>query len=261
MKIKIKIIIIFVSILYFPINSDPDKKIEENNDGKLPNIKIMKVVSNGTKLFLRQNPSLEAKIILNIDDGSYVELLEILNETTITNKATENWTKISYDDKVGWVLKVYLRDLRKASVNTIEDCPVGGLESGDFLEDSFEKTFGKQGDLLPYKNPISGKSIKNIDVFDAYNQKYNGNILLSSFSKRYYTEYIIVFKKRSFKDVFQKFQLCDSRLTTDKDLSVIDKLYFDFLDYDEPYENFRVKFNFLKKGKDTIVTYTWSSYL
>ncbi|TGL11584.1 SH3 domain-containing protein, partial [Leptospira levettii] len=72
-------------------------------------LKAMKVNTDGGKLLLREEPSTSAKIILKIDNGRYVDVLEIKPDSVSINKKTGNWTKIIYDDKVGWAFGAYLR--------------------------------------------------------------------------------------------------------------------------------------------------------
>ncbi|WP_167879900.1 hypothetical protein, partial [Leptospira levettii] len=142
------------------------------------------------------------------------------------------------------------------NINTITDCTKGGISQG--IEQSLEEEFGKIGDYLPHKNPLSNESFKNSEYIDAYNLKFKGNILYSHFAEYGHGEIVVVFKNRSFKEVFQRFQKCDSRFQTDENLSKTNSLYFDFIDRDEPDVYFWQYYFFYKSGSDTIVTYTWT---
>jgi hypothetical protein len=219
-------------------------------------LKMMRVDTDKDNLLLRESPNTKSKIIIKIENYTYVDVLEIHPDTVTINQRKGNWTKILYNDKTGWVFGGYLRDLRKASINTIDDCPEGGISNG--IEQSLEKEFGKIGDYLPHKNPMSGKSVKNGEYIEAYNLKFKGNIIYSHFAEYGHGEIVVVFKNRSFKEVFQRFQKCDSRFQTDEILSKTNFLAFDFIDKDEPEVYYWEYFYFYKDGSDTIVTYTWT---
>jgi uncharacterized protein YgiM (DUF1202 family) len=113
------ILLLFIS--GYSLYPSPNLDTAEEKSQKLNVLKKMRVITDGGKLLLREEPSTNSKIILKIDNGHYVDALEIKPEIVTINKKTGNWIKIIFDDKVGWTFGAYLRDLRKANINTLCD--------------------------------------------------------------------------------------------------------------------------------------------
>jgi hypothetical protein len=123
---------------------------------------MMRVDTDKDNLLLRESPNTKSKIIIKIENYTYVDVLEIHPDTVTINQRKGNWTKILYNDKTGWVFGGYLRDLRKASINTIDDCPEGGISNG--IEQSLEKEFGKLVITYPIKTLCQENQLKTANI-------------------------------------------------------------------------------------------------
>ncbi|WP_125172488.1 SH3 domain-containing protein [Leptospira levettii] len=253
----------FLILITIQIHCLKMSPISVNQDGKIGASNLSKtiykrVITNGGDLLLRDAPNTKANIILKIRNGDYVKFIEEKPETILLNGKSGNWTKVSYEEKIGWVFGSYIRDLQKGSTNTIKTCEKGGIDSG--IEQSLEHEFGQIGNALPYKHLLNGTIIdnKNTNDISAYNKSYKENITLSYFEEYGHGEIVVIFKNRKLKNVFEMFQKCDSRLLTNEDLNTVNLLTFDFIDRDEPDNSFWEQIIFSTDGKDTVVNKLWS---
>ncbi|XDD45237.1 SH3 domain-containing protein [Leptospira sp. WS39.C2] len=256
-----KLLFLLFVILYInclPISPKTVNQNEKSQAVEESRTILKRVITNGGDLLLRDAPNTKGNIILKIRNGDYVNFIEEKPETIFINGQSGNWTKVSYDKKIGWVFGSYIRDLQKGSTNTIETCEKGGIDSG--IEQSLEKEFGQIGNSLPYKHLLNDTIIdkRNNNDISAYNKIYKENIILSYFAEYGHGEMVVIFKNRNLKNIFEMFQKCDSRLITNENLNTINVLTFDFIDRDEPENSFWEQIIFSTDGKDTVVNKIWS---
>jgi len=100
-------------------------------------------------LNMREEPSQTGKKIMTIRHGAMVQVLETKPETFTIGKTEGKWTKVSYNDKTGWVFGGFLWYSEPSSYESSRSAGVESENPGDSSDEVKKECMANCSSLTP----------------------------------------------------------------------------------------------------------------